>query len=495
MTKKISIKDILVKVSLIIGYIWLLRPYIYSVYYSMPANDDFALGINWWGHTIIGEAFIRAGWNYMHWFGQSGIFAVIIQVLFNPLYWFNDRGHSFGICMIFVFLFVLFGTLYSVRRLLKLISNTSDKIVLDVFTFLTALLLLTSYYYSDVYNWWSGVPGYSLMMMLNIINFGNIVKYEKTHEKSDYIWMIVTGVITCTSLMNCVATGLFYILYVFINKYRSNDKLFKRVLPLCLYIISGILMVLAPGNYERKGGSSKPEYLESIFVTLYRVKTRFMISWQTRPWIVLLVFLILLIGIYTKTDCKPKLYVILLGYVCTLVAAVGSVYPYVLGSNKTYESEFTPRVYFVEDYLVFIGFAILTFRLGQWIAIKFKLEINMYVLMSLSVIAILFNYIYCNMKQEEIGVLIPTDIMANAELIKESYDFWDDIIQEIVESSEKDIEISRDNVDWCQYVYYTSLDDGASDWDWSGNEKIYYGGCNQCAAIFYGKDRIRVYLQ
>ena len=88
--------------------------------------------------------------------------------------------------------------------------------LLDIFTFLLAMLLLTSYYYSDVYNWWSGVPGYSMMMMVSMFAYGSIVKYNDTRTKRDYILMIILGMITCTCLMNCVATGLFYVLYVFI---------------------------------------------------------------------------------------------------------------------------------------------------------------------------------------------------------------------------------------------------------------------------------------
>ncbi|SEA52635.1 hypothetical protein SAMN02910384_01730 [Pseudobutyrivibrio sp. ACV-2] len=494
MLKKINIKEILLRIPLIIGYIWLLSPFVYSVYYSMPANDDFAHGINWWGSNLVGEALHRAGWNYMHSFGQSGVFAAFTQVLFNPLYWFKDRGHSFGICMVIVFLLVIIGTLYAVRRLVKLLGAVQNSYVLDIFTFLLALLLLTSYYYSDVYNWWSGVPGYSLMMMVSMFAYGNIVKYNDTRSKKDYILMIILGMITCTCLMNCVATGIFYVIYVFIYNYKNGEKLTRKILPLVLYIFVGLLMIAAPGIRERSGEDIPVDYVEALMVTAYRVKTRFTVSYQTRPWIILFIVLILLAGMMVKSEKKPKILVIIMGYLCSLVAAFGAVAPYVVGSHKTYDSEFTPRIYFVEDYLVFIAFAVLTFRLGQWLAVKIDREIQWKIVIPLGLCCVLINYIYCANHQEEIGVLIPSDIKEHVALIKESYYFWDDIIDEIIESPDMDVEIYRQNVDWCQYVYYTSLDDGTSDWDWSGDKKIYYGGCNQCAAIFYGKDRIRVYF-
>ena len=104
--KELFKRDNVYKWVLLIGYILLLAPFVYAVFYSMPANDDFALGINWWGENIIVEGFKRMAWNYLHWFGQSGTIAILIQVILNPLYWFKNVGHSFGICMMIVFLVI-----------------------------------------------------------------------------------------------------------------------------------------------------------------------------------------------------------------------------------------------------------------------------------------------------------------------------------------------------------------------------------------------------
>ena len=87
-TKNITTENTITKISktriiLIIGLCALLAPFIYSVYYSMPANDDFAWAISWFSSNRIVESFCRVGWNYMNSFGNSGIFAILIQVLFH----------------------------------------------------------------------------------------------------------------------------------------------------------------------------------------------------------------------------------------------------------------------------------------------------------------------------------------------------------------------------------------------------------------------------
>ena len=45
---------------LVCACVVIFLPHIFNIYYSMPANDDFALSLNWWGKGIIGEAFMRA---------------------------------------------------------------------------------------------------------------------------------------------------------------------------------------------------------------------------------------------------------------------------------------------------------------------------------------------------------------------------------------------------------------------------------------------------
>ena len=145
-TKNITTENTITKISktriiLIIGLCALLAPFIYSVYYSMPANDDFAWAISWFSSNRIVESFCRVGWNYMNSFGNSGIFAILIQVLFNPLYLFDNAGHSFGICMMVFFLLIFVTMIWAIRRLLVNLCGVTDDAVADVVTFLITVLL------------------------------------------------------------------------------------------------------------------------------------------------------------------------------------------------------------------------------------------------------------------------------------------------------------------------------------------------------------------
>lgn len=488
-------KKLLIKILILLAYIALFAPYLYSVFYSMPANDDYALGIKWWNANLLVEAIKRTGWNYMHWFGQSGIIAIMIQVLLNPLYWFQNAGHSFGICMIIVFAAITFGTLYAARRLIMLLTDGIDALFADLFTFLLALMIFTCYYYNDVYNWWSGVPGYSLMMMLAVFNFGNIVKYTQTHAKRDYIIMIIVGVITCTSLMNCVATGLFYLLYVFAINLRDGDSIKRKAIPLVCYIISGIITVAAPGNYERiefekinGRGGVEPEYISSAVITIVRVIKRFIETLLYKPWVLLLAVLIIFLGqLASVKGKKVDLKYLILGLVAVFIAAWGAVYPYVLGSAKTMDSELASRAYFVEDYIVFIGMAVLLFRFGQWLSANKSIDKKIYT----AVFAVFAIYTIATPFRT---YFVPKDIVDNASLIKETWYFWDDILDEIESSEDEDVVVTRDELSWCRYVYPVGLV-GDSYIDWITGDDIFYCGCNQGVARLYGKNTVRVVLE
>ncbi len=500
--KKEKNKNLLIRILLLIGSILIFVPYIYSVFYSMPANDDFALGINWWGGGILSEALNRAGWNYMNWFGQSGLLATFIQVFFNPLYWFKNAGHSFGICMIIVFVLVYGGILLAVRRLLSLMCQDLSQVALDIFTFALIIMIFCTYYYNDVYNWWSGVPGYSLTLLFMLICMGYIVKYSDTHAALDYALMIVFGIITCSGLMTCVACGSFYLCYRFIFKAKDGEGFIKKALPLVLFVASGLVTVLAPGNSSRMSfheGQTDTErhYIQSLYVTLAQLRHRLVDTMVQKPWVLLMLVAILILGMATAGSKKIKLWQVILGYVITAFAAFGAVYPYVLGSNSTADGELAYRVYFMQDYMLYIGFAISTFMLGQWLIMCLKDPFDwdriegIFKLVSGLVLALFLAWCFvCPTKT----YFVPTEIMANADNIKNTYALWNGILEEIKTSPDEDVVVTRSDVAWCRYVYPCgmSADDGN---DWPVGEDVYYCGCNQGVARLYGKNTVHVILE
>lgn len=489
--KNITPNKLIIKGIFVIAYTLLFVPYMYSIYYSMPANDDFAWAIEWWTNNRLVEMIHRVAWNYMNYFGQSGILAIILQVTLNPLYLFDNVGNSFGIAMLIYNALIMLGILVAVRKLFKEIFDISNGLLLDVLTLITAALLTTSYYYSDVYNWWSGVPGYSFTMMLCFLTCAYIVAYLNDGTKKSYIIMLILGILTCTSMMYCVAIGGFYVLYMFIIRRKDGD-IKKKIIPLVAFVVAGVLMVIAPGNSARMTSEQRSSgMMEAISVTLHRTISRAIVTVQTKPWVICLLIIVLLIGLLIGTSKKVSIVNAILGGVVVYISAFTAVLLYVYGQQKTIDSEFTPRIYYVEDYMMFVGAVIIVFAIGCFIKQCLGLDIRRVVADAIIGAVALVAVAFVASGMRYAGV-IQYDIYAKAQVIQASWVLWDGILDEIIAAEDgADVVIERQNVPWCQYSYYTSIDE---DYKEPLSADARYGNCNECAAKYYGVNSIVVYL-
>ena len=474
-------------------YAILFIPYIYSIYYSMPATDDYAWAIEWFSPNRLIEVVKRVQWNYMNWFGQSGVFAVVIQILFNPLYWFKDEGHSFGICMVIVYALIVVGLICAIKGLAKSLLKIENDLVRSIFTFLLITLLFTTYYYNDVYNWWSGTPGYSMMMVVMLFAMKYISDYVNEHDKKSYIKMIITGAIACTGLMNCVAIGLFYILEVFFTD-GFKERIKKDIIPLLIYILSGIITVVAPGNYKRTMSYDKGnvQYIGSIGVTVYRIVKRAVETLLMYPWTIALFLLIVILSVnYNGKGKTVNIKRIIVSVVLTITAAVGAMYPYVAGERKHIEDGFAERAFFVTDFMLFIGFAFIAYEIGQYIKTKSgkKLDNKTAIIAGLLVVVICLGVAKL---EGTLSSVIPYDIIQHRGEIAEIYYTWEDVISEIENSDEDVVVIKKEHVPWTKFSYPAGIDPG--EYTRINVDTHYYGNTNQCAQIWYGKEEIRVFI-
>ena len=61
-------------------------------------------------------------------------------------------------------------------------------------------------------------------------------------------------------------------------------------------------------------------------------------------------------------------------------------------------------------------------------------------------------------------------------------------------SSSFNVKVYRKDIDWCPYVYGVGLaNNGISDWPIA--DDVYYCGCNQGVARFFGKNSIELFIE
>ncbi|WP_099392343.1 hypothetical protein [Pseudobutyrivibrio ruminis] len=476
-----------------IGYALLFLPFVFSVYYTMPANDDYAWALKWWSDNRFIETFERVRWNYMNCYGNSGLLAIVIQVLINPLYLFDNAGHSMGIYMIVADVIIFSGIILSFRKIYQNLFEIEAGLQLNLITFFTTAILATTYYYNDVYNWWSGMPGYSFGMLLGLATIAKLTKYFNTKKTKDYVAMIILGVLACTNMMFDVFVGATYVLLVFVFNKAKGDKLIKKVMPLVAFIISGVIQVIAPGNYGRmdRFDLERQGIGTSIYITFFRVVQRFLLTLKGKPWTLLFFLIILSLGLYYGTKKNIRLVNIILGAFVTIFSAFGGVILYVFGQDKGIDTEFATRINFFSDYITFIGMAIVTFAIGCWIKQKFNVMLKKSVLL-VAVTGITLGLGALTLLTGKYNEIIQINIIQRADVIRESYYFWNEIIDEVIAAEDgADVVIKRENVDWCPYSYYTSFDDSVLP---ALTEEEKYGTCNQCASLYYDVNSIVVIL-
>lgn len=475
----------------IVLYVWLLRNYIFSIYYSMPANDDFALGISWWGKNILGEAVSRAWWNYNNWGGQSGTVAVLVQVFFNPLYWFGAKGHAFSICMLIANGIILFGIIQAIKGFIENYFEVDNQLVVDVVCFLIIAIISTSHYYNDVYNWWSGLIGYAFMLMLSLQTINYESKYLKSHSKFHYGMMVGLGSLACSSVMNCAFVGALYLFLVLRDFSNQKTNLVKLVIPLGCFVLSGILTVTAPGNRVRM--VARPGTVTSTSLSMQTsfelIQYRLTNTFDEEPFVKVLLALIVIMGFFISKHAV-KLRYILLGLVLMIIVCAASILPYVYGQSKTLDAEFAPRALYVFDYYMFIGLAMLLFALGGLIA---QIVVHGAAFGKLAFVLVPFAFALHVMPSVLWENIIQNDIEKDKAIIVETFEVWNDIFQEFSDAAEgSSIVALRPEVTWTPYFYYPGVDDEICDPIEPGDG---YANCNQSVAEYFGLSRVSVVFE
>lgn len=446
------------RICLGIGYFCLIAPIIFSIYYSVPASDDFIYGSFVSSDNVVINAlsYIR----YLYHYGSCRWVVYFFQKCINPLnvysLWHVHVGHLYGICTIIVFIVSIVFLFYSISFFAKILID--DLRIRNIATFLTIALLLSTYYYSEVYNWYTGATAYAIPLVLSLLLDVIIIRYFRLGEsKINYILLFVIGIVPVTNEFLCVPVGIVY-LYFYIesirNKADGKNKI-KNIIPLIYYILMGSTVVFAPGTFFRRNYYSIniPTWrlaVQAIINTLIRIKDIVIFH----PLAVIILVLLFLIGIKTKGSKKHNL----LGYsLVFLIGIIGAILPYCLGRGNT-DTYMDVRMYYVLDYFLLISMALLIVMLGQNIALEYDIEIGKKDGFKLVFIMSLFAYLM--LVPQNLYLKIPqVDIVKKSGIIRESYAFWDGILMEIENSKEDDVVIVRDKEpEWIPYFLWVGIE-------------------------------------
>lgn len=451
-------KNVVTRISLLLGYIIILAPMLFSIYNSVPLGDDFASATRQNGQSLLSQA-CRFGFGMWRTWGGRWL-DYIIQVFFNPLNSHTHLGRSYGIILIGYFLVCTVILICSLR---VVVSEVVSKYV-DLVTFLVMALVYTSYYYSECYNWYVGYWAYTIPITLTLATIALMIKYANTNQTKYYVLMIIAGIVPAVNEFCDVALGVSYLYYIY---YKNKDERLseatklkiKNIIPLIVYIVFGASVVFAPGNYVRRDyyGVHSSVVLSTkqlIIDIIIRVQDLIV----DHPLAVLIFLVLIFVGVIAGGELKsaPSIWAPI---VVMALITFGSVFPYLYG--RAFDTTYLDvRMQFVLDLCIEFSMAVLCLLIGELLAVKLELKLDKKEIFRVVCILILFSYVSIIQNYAYLNI-VQVDILRSSGLIKESYALWDGILAEIEQSEDEDVVLYRDTeLNWTPYFLYTGLTHG-----------------------------------
>ena len=440
-------------------YLVLFVPYFYSMYYSVPASDDFAFGADTCSDNLFANAILYSIWNWKYHSGRWLVF--IIQKIINPLNLHVHLGHIYGVYMIFLFIvftLIIMFSLYEI--LLSLLDNnyTLSKWA----TFIIIGMFYTTYYYVEVYNWYVGATAYAFPIALLLLTIALCLKYLKTHNKKILFWIMIAAIVPATNEFCDVPLGILYLYVMFVLARKTitgKREFINRLIPFIEFIVLGASVVFAPGNFVRQSVYGVDSDLgNAIKQSIIDIISRITSTIAVKPWVIAFFIGLALIGAISNSSKRRSPNLALLIVICGIMT-FGSIFPYMYGRNFT-TTYMDVRMQYVMGLFIVLSLSAVSLVIGREFARLVNLNVTSKQV-AISVIAIGFIFMAGLIRNNAYTLSVPVDIYNKRELIKAGYELWDGILSEIEQSPDDDVIVHRESdVSWTPYFLYSGLVSG-----------------------------------
>lgn len=357
-----------------IGIIGMCIPLIVCTLYTYPVQDDF---FNTWnvgvtmreGHTAFGAAIIKAvrGWS-----DYSGYYFSLFLTYFSDAV-IQCSIWGIRICQ-FIIAVCFYLSVYLWIRIVVVKVFGIDKENVIPIAFLYFICLTSLYYFveNEDFLWFCASVIYLIPLTFVFVGIICMI-YILDTEKYQYIgFPMVIGFLAGGAVLNIAAFGcIAYIMTAYWG--IVVRKKIKISIFMCIPMLAGgIINVVAPGNFIRKGGTlTVEEILSTAIGTCYYILNRMkMFLFQYPLFAVVLIALTIIVFRWKPDKLKYKFYVPVLFTFIMFLAVWIVIFPVALGYGMDvyYIME---RSNYVSDLVIFSAVFITIFYWRGWIAIKF----------------------------------------------------------------------------------------------------------------------------
>lgn len=472
----------------IIGVLYTLFPYLYSIFYAVPASDDFAMTLGREGFQNIFEEFFEDIFFFWNQRGGS-VFYFASQLLFNPLNFRFHLGHTYGLYMIFIFLILNIMISIGVFEIFNFMLGGENKRLSFAAMIVLMMVFLQNNYYVETYNWYVGMNAYAIPLAFLLLTIWGWLRYSITNKRKYYVWSVIMGVIVANSFLFDVTLGICFVFLILYKDIFNKDSLLVKIMPLVLYVVMGIVTVLAPGNFARQqiyGESfSIVSALKNTAICVVYFNYNY-IRYKALSIIAIIIMIILGAIAYKKNSIRMKLVDIIICGASFIIAEYGFLLPYIYGRGMT-ERYLDVRVQYVLDFIILITWCIIAFKVSALCCgIMSKLvDFKVVICSTITILMVAVTYFFISGNVLRITSI---DIIPKAHDISKSYQLWNGILKEIKESPDSDVVVDRDyNILWNKYFLYSGMEPGEV---YAQPLQTFYSGEQILPNVYYKKNSV-----
>lgn len=359
---------------IIIGIIGMCMPMVVCTLYTYPVQDDF---FNTWnvrqtmqeGHTAFGAAVLMAirGWS-----DYSGYYFSLFLTYFSDAV---VHCSIWGIrsCQFLMAIGFYLSTFFLIRTIVVRVFKYENNSLWIVFLF---FVCLTSMYYfveHEDFLWFCASVIYLIPM---ILIFAGIICMIYVLDTEKYRYLIIPmllGFLAGGAVLNIAAFGcIAYIMAAYWG--ITVKKKIKASVCMCIPVLfGGIVNVVAPGNFVRRG---KPltgeEILSTVTGTYHYVLSRVkMFLLQYPLFAAVLIALIVILFLWKPQKLSYKFYVPLLFTFMMFLTVWTVIFPVALGYGMNIY-HMMERSNFISDFVIFLAAFLTIFYWRGWMAVKFS---------------------------------------------------------------------------------------------------------------------------
>lgn len=297
---------------------------------------------------------------YLTWQGTYS--AMFFQALLSPL---NNGGFtSLRIIMILNCLLLFLSIFLFIFKGLNF--NKDNFFIKSILFFLVTVLLIVYISYEETFYWFSGSTSYSMPLIFTINGITLYLLYRRNKKLIYIILSMLCGIVTGGASLTVVALGCYINLLIVLYDIFKNKKVDSLALiNFLIWLICGLINVLAPGNYlrfEYETGTSSFNLIQTLYYAF--------LMWGYRGLsllsknILLLSFLIAILLGYkygNKDNLKLKVIFSLLTILTPFVVA----FPVALSMGD--KLQISKRIMFIMDIGLILAILLIGYTLGTLI--------------------------------------------------------------------------------------------------------------------------------